>query len=254
MKLLPVFIGIILLFNVRAPAQTTNSLSDAEIQGRALAQKILAQSPAENDTNTGTLKIKDANGIRLEIPMECKTLVTATGWQTIYTAQSANKMNSSGMLSVVHERGQSPAYFYTTNLVDDLSTTTSSGNSPLPDAKKTTPFVGSDFSYADLGLEFFHWPQQKVVKREFYRQCSCTVLESTNPRPTPDSYSRVVSWIDNDSLGIVEAYAYDANGKKLKDFYPKDFKKVDGQWQVQTLVMENLQTGSRSRLEFKLKK
>jgi hypothetical protein len=40
----------------------------------------------------------------------------------------------------------------------------------------------------------------------------------------------------------------------LKDFYPKDFKKVNGQWQVQTLIMENVQTGSRSRLEFDLNK
>jgi hypothetical protein len=64
----------------------------------------------------------------------------------------------------------------------------------------------------------------------------------------------VDSWIDNETLGIVEACAYDANGRKLKDFYPKDFKKVGGQWQVQTLVMENLQTGARSRLEFDLKK
>jgi hypothetical protein len=63
----------------------------------------------------------------------------------------------------------------------------------------------------------------------------------------------VVSWIDNDTLGIVEAYAYDVNGQRLKDFYPKDIKKVHGQWQVQTLQMDNDKTGSRSRLQFDLK-
>ena len=26
-----------------------------------------------------------------------------------------------------------------------------------------TPFAGSDFWVADLGLEFFHWPEQKVL-------------------------------------------------------------------------------------------
>ena len=116
------------------------------------------------------------------------------------------------------------------------------------------PWAGSDFSLGDLGLEFFHWPTQKVLKKEIHRSCACTVLESTNPNPSTNGYSRVVSWVDTESLGIVEAYAYDANGKKLKNFYPKDIKKVNGQWQVQTLVMENLQTGSKSRLEFDLKK
>ena len=117
-----------------------------------------------------------------------------------------------------------------------------------------TPFAGSDFWLCDLGLEFFHWPQQKVVKKEFHRQCACTVLESTNPNPAADAYSRVVCWIDNDSLGIVEAYAYDAKGKKLKNFYPKNLVKVNGQYQVETMIMENLQTGSKSTLEFDLDK
>jgi aminopeptidase-like protein len=79
-------------------------------------------------------------------------------------------------------------------------------------------------------------------------------LESTNPNPAPNAYSRVVCWIDNDSLGIVEAYAYDARGRKLKNFYPKNLEKVNGQYQVESMVMENLQTGSRSVLEFDLNK
>ena len=63
----------------------------------------------------------------------------------------------------------------------------------------------------------------------------------------------MVSWIDEDSLGIVMADAYDAQGKLLKEFYPKDVKKVKGQWQVQSMEMDNVQTGSRTRLEFDLK-
>ena len=37
------------------------------------------------------------------------------------------------------------------------------------------PFVGSDFWLGDLGLEFFHWPEQKVLKKEFHRNCACTL-------------------------------------------------------------------------------
>ena len=40
----------------------------------------------------------------------------------------------------------------------------------------------------------------------------------------------------------------------LKEFYPKDFKKVNGQWQVGSMEIDNVQTGSRTRLEFDLKK
>ena len=115
------------------------------------------------------------------------------------------------------------------------------------------PFVG-DFWLCDLGLEFFHWPEQKVLKKEFSRNRACMVLESTNPQPSAHGYSRVVSWIDEETLGIVHAEAYDAQGKLLKVFDPKSFKKVNGQWELQEMEIRNVQTGSRTRLEFDLNK
>ncbi|MGD0087807.1 MAG: outer membrane lipoprotein-sorting protein [Verrucomicrobiota bacterium] len=116
------------------------------------------------------------------------------------------------------------------------------------------PFAGSDFWIADLGLDFFHWPEQKILKHEMRRGRACQVLESTNPDPTPAGYSRVVSWIDNETLGIVQAEAYDAKGDLLKEFYPKSFKKVNGQWELQEMEIRNDQTGSRTRLDFDLNK
>ena len=79
---------------------------------------------------------------------------------------------------------------------------------------------------------------------------SCEVLESTNPNPSTNGYSRVVSWIDNETLGIVHAEAYDFKNKLLKEFDPKSFKKVNGQWELQEMEIRNDQTGSRTRLEF----
>ncbi|MEI9961977.1 MAG: outer membrane lipoprotein-sorting protein [Limisphaerales bacterium] len=54
-------------------------------------------------------------------------------------------------------------------------------------------------------------------------------MESTNPNPSTNSYSRVVSWIDSENNGIIHAEAYDAKNKLLKVFDPKSFKKVNGQ-------------------------
>ena len=76
------------------------------------------------------------------------------------------------------------------------------------------------------------------------------MLESTNPNPATNGYSRIVSWIDNESSGIVQAEAYDFNNKLLKEFAPKSFKKVNGQWEPQEMEIRNDQTGSRTRREF----
>ena len=250
--------AMILLFTAGAMAQTTNAVSATEIEGRALAQKILEQRPAENFTNTGVLQIRDAKDQRTEVPVTCKVVVTSAAWMTIYQANWTNRVAT---FFFIRGTGQPDEYFYSTNsviavpLLGDIPWLGHLfHNNKISGKELMSPFANSDFWLCDLGLEFFHWPQQRILKKEFHRQCACTVLESANPNPSTNGYSRVVSWIDEESLGIVEAYAYDVNGKELKNFYPKNFEKVNGQYQVQSMIMENRQTRSRTRLEFDLKK
>jgi hypothetical protein len=85
------------------------------------------------------------------------------------------------------------------------------------------------------------------------RSRSCRVLESINPHPVAGGYSRVKSWVDNESHGILLAEAYDVNGNKVKEFAPKDFSKVDGQWQLQEMQISNVQTDSTTTVKFNLK-
>jgi YD repeat-containing protein len=250
--------AMILFFAVGARAETTNDLSDAEIQGRQLAQKLCDAQPTENFTNTGVLQIRDANGKHIEIPIQFEISVTESNWQADYETKitSTNGDFVFGRiyfrwLTIVHSVSQ-PNFYRIPNVNPPPSDTNQffvlTGNELM------TPFdVGSDFWICDLGLEFFHWPEQKILKKEIKRSRGCSVLESTNPDPSTNGYSRVVSWIDNDGGGIVQAFAYDAQGKLLKEFYPTSLKKVDGQYQVSEMEMLNDQTGSRTRLEFDLK-
>ncbi len=87
------------------------------------------------------------------------------------------------------------------------------------------------------------------------RNLFCDVLESTNPHPTPGGYSKVVSWIATEHLEdvvIVRADAYDTSGKLLKQFAPTKVEKVNGAWQLEEMEIRNKQTGSRTRIDFKV--
>jgi hypothetical protein len=123
---------------------------------------------------------------------------------------------------------------------------------PLSETQIWAPFANSDFWIADLGLEFFHWPDQKIIKHETRRTRACAVLESTNPHPSAGGYSRVDTWIDDESLGPIHAEAFDAKGKLLKIFDPKKIKKVNGQWELEDMEIRNVQTGSRTTIMFNL--
>lgn len=264
MKFLSFALGILFLAVAGAKAQTTNSLSDAEIQGQQLVQDILSQRPAENTVSKGVMQIHDEKGHRSEVPIVCRIVVTVSvantniiipDWQTFYQATLTNQTE---YLRVTHASNLN-TYSYFTNASDAVPVIGDvpiigrlTGDNGISGQTLMSPFAGSDFWIADLGLEFFHWPEQKVLKHETRRTRDCTVLESTNPNPSPGAYLRVVSWIDNESHGIVHAEAYDTNNKLLKVFDPKSFKKVNGQWELQDMEIRNAQTGSRTRIKFDL--
>jgi Outer membrane lipoprotein-sorting protein len=238
-----------------ATAETTNDLSAAEIQGRQLAQQLLEQNPAANFIQDGILKIRDKAGKATNVFVSFQTLVTTQDWQTAYEAGPTTNGARTVILGIVHQRGQPNRYFLSEDerglvKLHPIPSTTLNGNQTM------RSFAASDFWIADLGLEFFHWPEQKVLPKttNLKRSRDYILLESTNPNPSLNSYSRVLSWIDKETGGILAAEAYDAHGKLLKEFYPKDFKKVAGQWQVQSMEIDNAQTGSRTRLEFDVKK
>jgi hypothetical protein len=114
------------------------------------------------------------------------------------------------------------------------------------------PFAGSDFWLLDLGLEFYHWPNQRLVKFDMTRSRSVRVLESVNPKPAPNSYSRVVSWVDVETDGLIRAEAYDVRNKRLKEFNVGSFRKVEDQWQLQDMEIRNAQANTATKLEFDL--
>lgn len=252
------FLAMICLFPYAANAQATKGLPEAEIKGRELARQLCESGPAENYTNTGVMQIRDESGNRTNLPITIEVNVTQTNWWSRYVVKAGDNGNEITTLTVTHRFGHPNQYSAFEKdqkaslggLASFQIRTGESGNWTM------IPFANSDFWLSDLGLEFFHWPDQKVLPKttNLKRGRSYTLLESTNPEPDTNGYSRVVSWIDQETGGILEAEAYDTHGKLLKVFEPKSFKKVNGQWELQEMEIRNVQTGSRTRLEFDLKK
>src|SRR5206468_1771114 len=82
----------------------------AEKEARALVADLLAQKPAENSTNTGSLTIRDARGQEREIAARFEIVATRTNWLSVYEACSANDRPGRTRLSVVHTDHQPNQY------------------------------------------------------------------------------------------------------------------------------------------------
>jgi len=220
----------------------------AEQQGRALVADLLAQRPEHNLTNKGVMRIRDTNGSQREVPIRFEVIPQSAAWLNIYEASPAGNV-AGETLHIIHCDAQPNQYSVSPVSADGLSKASLrklSGNQTMD------TFAGSDFWVADLGLEFLHWPKQLLLKKEMRRSRSCNVLESVNPEPRAGAYSRVRCWIDIESYGIVLAEAYDAQDKLLKEFAPKEIKKIQGQWQLEEMEIRNVQAGSRTRVVFNL--
>ena len=232
---------------ITAFSQSTNSLSDPEVQGRDLARSLADAKPTTNFNQNGVVIIR-RDGISTNLAFKSATSVGKEQWNTRYVVSATG--GGTEWLTISHFENSTNNYELYRCLGGGWDGNCTQGMT-LP-VTGATPFAESDFWVCDLGLDFLHWPAQKIVKKEFSRGRGCMVLESTNPTPTK-GYSKVDCWIDEETLGIVHAEAFDVAGKKLKEFDPKSFKKVNGQWLLEGMEIRNVQTGSRTTIRFDLK-
>ena len=214
-------------------------------EGARLASEIRSAVPAEEVALRGRLNVRNSAGTTRDVPFEFKTTLTASNWSTLYKAASTDSQPQP--LLAVRRQKEGP------NTYAEASPTTPDNWKPLAGKSIHRAFAGSDFSLFDLGVEFFHWPAQKIRKTEMRKSRSCHVLESLNPSPGPEEYLRVVSWIDVESGGVVVAEAYDAQNRLLKEFAVNSMKKINDRWQVQQMEIRNVQTRSRTRLDFEIR-
>lgn len=222
--------------------------AQAKAEARALVAELLAQRPDQSTTNTGQVRIRDRDGKESEIPARFEIVCTPTNWLSIYETLDPAGGAGGEKLVVIHADNQPNQY----RLIQrgDSAVTNASARELTP-AQTMIPFAGSDFWVADLGLEFLHWPEQRLLRKEMRHSKFCYVLESITPNPAPGGYARVVSWVIIESPhGIVHADAYDARNELIKLFDPVNLEKVAGDYQLAEVEMRNRKTGSHTWIKF----
>jgi len=220
---------------------------DRKGEGKALVAEIIRRAPPENTQVMGVLRIRQADDTITEVPTKMSVRIVDGGWHDIYETQPAGG-RAGEILVVQHQAGQANIYFHVVLVPQaerpDLA--------PIERAKLYQPLGGSDFYFADLGLEFLHWPEQRIIKKEMRKSRACRVVESVNPEPAAGAYSRVLSWLDVETGNIIRAEAYDAKGALLKEFSIRKISRGEGKVQVKEMEIWNEQNESRTRLEFNL--
>ena len=228
----------------------TLSPTEGDREARELVPQILAQRPEQTFTNA-VLRIRNRDGVERRVAVRFQTAITPTNWSSTYESSPSHSPEDKKpfvrKLTITHAPSAPNRY-----LIWESSNTNATPKTISP-SDTSLPFATSDFSVADLGLEFLHWPKQRVAKKEMYSSRYCAVLDSINPSPAKGACARIRSWITTEPpLAPVRAEAYDAAGKRIKVFDVKGVEKVKGHFKVDSVEMRDLQTGSRTIMEFDL--
>ncbi len=235
------FLGSIVL----APAVSVNS-NEA---GLELAAQLRNSQPEEDSEITGVLKIHSPTN-RVEIPVHAKATTEEGKWKTIYTTKAVGTIPAYRIV-IIHSTNSPNEYMMAEGKNEE-----SLGTPVAIDNKNahTIFLAGSDFSIADLGLEFLHWPQQTRLTGELKLGRDCYLLESQNPGV--GEMIRVKSWIDKESNGVLAADGFDAKGKRVKEFSlsGSSFKKIKGRWHLEKMTIYSPKKKSETILQFDLPK
>jgi hypothetical protein len=251
MKGFLLFLGAVIgSFSLQGQASRSGApvsvIPDPVKSGQELAARLRASAPMQEAEFTGRFVITTEGGRVTEVPLASVIQAGQSNWQVVYqTYDNAGAVVES--LRIVHTPQETNAYFFTAN---------AASHPPVPAGPSDLirPFGGSDFWLMDLGLEFFHWPRQKLLRHEMRRTRPCYVLESTLPNPLPGQYGRVLSWIDTETSGLIRAEAFASTNSLVKEFNVGKFRKIDGQWQLQDMKITSEKTGQETELKFDLRK
>jgi outer membrane lipoprotein-sorting protein len=113
---------------------------------------------------------------------------------------------------------------------------------------KSDYFMGSDFTYDDLGDRKLDDDTHKLLREETIEGKDCYVVESV-PKDEDYMYSKTVTWVMKDNyLGLKKEF-YDEDGELLKILHVDKYQDFSGIWIIEKIVMKNVQNNHETKME-----
>lgn len=110
-------------------------------------------------------------------------------------------------------------------------------------------FMGSDFSYNDLGRPKLKESSHRLLRSETVDGVDTYVIESVpkdKQSVTDLNTSKIQSWVRKDNFMTVKALYFDRDGKELKLLTAGNLQKIGGVWFTLKMEMKNLQEGTKT--------
>ena len=109
-------------------------------------------------------------------------------------------------------------------------------------------FMGSDFTYDDLGDRKPSEDTHKILRTEKVDGLDCYVVESV-PKDEDYMYSKTITWVVKDRWYGLKKEFYDEDGELLKILTLNKADKIKGYWIIDDVEMNNVQKNHKTRMQ-----
>jgi outer membrane lipoprotein-sorting protein len=117
-------------------------------------------------------------------------------------------------------------------------------------SEKGNSFMGSEFTYADMGKPTLDDFEYKILKEESYDNKQCWIIESrckNEDIEDENGFSRRVSWIEKETFLCHKIESYGFDNELLRVQFIKDYQKQSGGgYFAFYMAKKNIQNGRQS--------
>ena len=110
---------------------------------------------------------------------------------------------------------------------------------------KSDYFMGSDFTYDDLGDRKPTDDIHKMLREEKFGGEDCYVIES-HPKNKDYMYSKTITWVIKGKWIGLQKKFWDEDGEYLKTLHIKKYDNIKGYWMIETVEMDNQQSNHKT--------
>jgi outer membrane lipoprotein-sorting protein len=229
-------VGFVLLSWITAAIATQGASTDDK--GRSIIRKVIEQDDGFGDfrSDVEMIIVDDDGGKRVRKMRVSDLEIAGGGEKRLFVFDFPNDVKGTAVLSHTRSTDEKQWIFLPAfKRVKRISS-----------ANKSSPFVGSEFSYEDLASVELDKYRYNYIKTINDSGCDCDVVEMV-PDYDNSGYQKQVAYIDREKYIFRKMEYYDNNGELLKTLELDSYKLyLDQYWRPLKLKMTNHQSNRKT--------
>ena len=213
--------------------------AEAQLTGTQIIEKAYTRATGDDQTSTLTMTLTNKQGKQRIRKIKQFTKDFGNEEKSIMFFQSPADVKNTSFMNWSYDSNKSddqwiylPALKKTKRISSD---------------SKSDYFMGSDFTYDDLGDRKLEADKHKLLKTETINGKVCYVVESIS-KDDEYMYSKTITWINKANFIGVKKEFYDEDGDLLKILHIKKYEKISGFWIITNSEMKNVQKNHKTSM------